>query len=647
MHQDTHEALNVYKSMVLARKCDEYERSLIRTGISRFQIGGSGSESTAYLRFGTTHEDQFYLHWRDRALRIALGIEVTQLAKAFFGLYGIEGCDKNLTCHESNHGRSVFPITTPTASHCLPACGAAMSKKEESPTSITICSLGDGGSRQGEFAEAVAFSQEKSLPILWVIVDNSYAISTSTIGKTAIDLEMVPSSICHDIDAQDTEETIPNIKEIIQYVRKRSKPQIIRLKVPRLQGHTSHDDETQYRSEQHRNSELKRDPIVRYKNWLLNNQAISEDKLVLMEQDAHAEVKQAYDNAHAKWGNTDGKLTKEFREIGSRLTAAHKAQRISDAVNESLKDILSKDQKALLIGEDIEDPLGGVFRLTKTLSTKFPGRVQNTPLAEATILGVALGRATTGKTTIAEIQFMDFLSPGWNQLTTNIVSQAWRTDGVWPSPVIIYAVAGAYSPGAGMFHSQVNASLLTRNEGLVVVYPSSPNDVMRVFQNAHASNTPTFILLPKARLWERQEQTPAPMQDFSPTLVCSGSDLTIVTWGNGVAISKEALRLVDDISIDLIDLCYLNPLDLDYIANSVCKTKRLLVVDEDVDNCSLGGHIIQTMCTNTRAWESLCTPPRLLARKSQYIPTNEADEKSILPFPNDVAAAIRDIMNNK
>ncbi len=253
------------------------------------------------------------------------------------------------------------------------------------------------------------------------------------------------------------------------------------------------------------------------------------------------------------WQESLGPSSKSFAV--SSTGPIQSAVRIVDAVKESLAEILESDRDSLLLGEDVADPLGGVFRLTKGLSSRFPGQVMNSPLAEATIIGVAHGRASCGHLTIAEIQFVDFLAPGWNQLTTNVASQSWRTDHTWQTPVILYAVAGAYSPGAGMFHSQVNAAALCHQQDLIVAYPSCPGDVRRVFKNAKVNRCPTFILLPKARLWDRVESNCDPVSDYSARLLQSGNDVTLVSWGNGIAISKAALSSLKGIAVELIDLC--------------------------------------------------------------------------------------------
>lgn len=636
--------VRTYQHMRLARECDEYELMLIRHGVMRFHIGGSGSETSALLGLFLNPGDQCHLHWRDRALRMSRGVRLNQIAATFFGLPGNEGGNRNLSCHESSRDHSVFPIATPTASQCLPACGAAMALKDKSPTNITICSVGDGSTRQGEFLEAIAFSIEYSLPIVWLIVDNGYAISTKTNGSTAMDLKIVPADLCSELDGHNIDDAVVHFKQVVAQVREHSRPRIIRMRVPRLYGHTSHDDHRIYRTQAEIESEKSRDPLPRFRQWLATTQEVLETELLEIEETSASDVKRAYEAARSQWTNQDGMITRTFRELGRNSSPS--GERISDAVRDALDAILSVDRNSMILGEDIADPFGGVFRLTKGLSNKYPGRVINSPLAEATIIGVACGRATSGLRTIAEIQFMDFLAPGWNQLTTNVASQMWRTDSSWDLPLILYTVAGAYTPGSGMFHSQVNASLLVQNRDLVVAYPSSPEDVRRVFANASVSNHPTFVLLPKARLWDRQNQSIAQAKGFSAMIRRRGTQATVVTWGNGVAVCERALEQLEGAAVELIDLCYLSPLDVQSVHESVQRTGRLLVVDEDVPECSVGSDVISRVVTDPTSWSSLKKSPILLARKSQYVPTNESEELAMLPFPSDVVDAVRALLKD-
>jgi len=640
--------LKTYEFMRTARECDDYEIELIRQGTERLQVGGRGAEISALASIFTKPGDTFHLHWRDRALRLAAGIDLNSMVNCFFGLETENSTDRHLVNHDFDRNQSVYPLITPVSSHCLPTCGVASTHSIASGNNVSICSLGDGSTRQGEFLEAVLYSIEHHLPILWLIIDNQYAISTPTNGRTALDLPIGLSyRIAH---GHCIEECACAFYESLNEIRLTSSPRIIRLFVPRLGGHTSHDNQTLYRSKEQITSSISLDPLSHFRYWIVQNQLITDVQLEKLDGQIRDKVRDTYDYANKAWQLKSGDLQISFRSLGTPnegLSNDNRTDRIADATRSMLDQILTDDYESLLIGEDVEDPLGGVFRLTQGLSTKHKGRVTNSPLAEATILGVAYGRALAGKRTIAEIQFMDFLVPGWNQLVSNICSHHWRTMEKWPLPLIIYTVAGAYSPGEGMFHSHVNASLLARNRDLIVAYPSHAFDVRRVFCNALISEKPTFIMLPKARLWDRQSQLSSPPIAFSSSGRCIGKDVTIVSWGNGVVVAEHAIKLNPAISVELIDLCYLNPLDIDTIRKSVIKTGRLIVIDEDVPEISVGSDLISRIVTHGDCWSHLKNPPRLIARKSQYMTTSEIGERTTLPFPDEIAFEVAEMVKGR
>jgi 2-oxoisovalerate dehydrogenase E1 component len=238
--------LRAYEPMRTARECDDYEIELIRQGTARLQVGGRGAEISALASLFTRKGDTFHLHWRDRAMRLAVGIDLKSMVDCFFGLETENSTDRHLVNHDFDRDLSVYPIVTPVPSHCLPTCGVASTLTLVGGNHVSICSLGDGSTRQGEFLEAVTYSLENRQPILWLIIDNQYAISTPTKGRTALDL-LIGSS-CRTVQGQCIVDCLRAFNESLREIRETSTPRIIRLYVPRLGGHTSHDNETLYRS---------------------------------------------------------------------------------------------------------------------------------------------------------------------------------------------------------------------------------------------------------------------------------------------------------------------------------------------------------------------------------------------------------------
>ena len=298
----------------------------------------------------------------------------------------------------------------------------------------------------------------------------------------------------------------------------------------------------------------------------------------------------------------------------------------------------------MIFGEDIEDPKGGVFRLTQKLSTEFPKQVFNSPLAESTILGVACGLAAYGKRPVFELQFIDFIYPGFNQLVTNISNLRWRSFGNWKCPAVIYAPYGAYLPGGSLWHSQANESALAHYPGLNVVIPSSPADAAGLLWSAMHGEDPVIFLIPKHLLWAEHEYSEpiraVPLGEAHK--LRDGSDVTLVAWGNTVEKSLEALQKIDnEISVELIDLRSIVPWDKAAIEESVRKTHRLVVVQEDTENCSVGQMLISHITGVPELWNEMISPPILVSKANVMIGYNPIYEYAALPDVERIVSAIQ------
>jgi 2-oxoisovalerate dehydrogenase E1 component len=318
-----------------------------------------------------------------------------------------------------------------------------------------------------------------------------------------------------------------------------------------------------------------------------------------------------------------------------------------DALNHVFKVALEKDKRIVFFGEDIEDPKGGVFKLTDGLSTAYPDRVFNSPLAEATIVGVACGLACYGMRPVFELQFIDFVGPGWSQLVNNIATIRWRSFGEWPCPLVIYAPYGAYLPGGSLWHSQANEAPIAHFPGIRVMIPSNPQDAAAMMWTAMAADDPTVFLIPK-HLFRMQIDTPeeVPAVGFGEAKVIrEGDDLTIVTWGNCTEQALEAAeQLNGDVSCEIIDVRSIVPFDFETVAASLEKTGRLVVVQEDSETCSFGQTIIQKVASDERTWGSLYSAPQLVSKPDVHIGFNPIYEYAALPDTERVVAACRKVM---
>ena len=318
--------------------------------------------------------------------------------------------------------------------------------------------------------------------------------------------------------------------------------------------------------------------------------------------------------------------------------------RIGDTVNQTLRLGLKEDPRRVIFGEDVEDPKGGVFRLTQKLSTEFPKQVFNSPLAESTILGVACGLAAYGRRPVFELQFIDFIYPGFNQLVTNISTLRWRTFGNWKCPAVIYAPYGAYLPGGSLWHSQANESALAHYPGLTVVIPSTPEDAAGLLWTAMHAEDPVLFLIPKHMFWaERESKEPVRAVPFGQARKFqSGSDVTVVAWGNTVEKSLEAIaKIGNEVSVELFDLRSIVPWDKKAIEESVRKTGRLVVVQEDTENCSVGQMIITHIASQADLWSEMVSPPILVSKTNVMIGYNPIYEYAALPDVERIVAAIR------
>jgi 2-oxoisovalerate dehydrogenase E1 component len=415
----------------------------------------------------------------------------------------------------------------------------------------------------------------------------------------------------------------------------------------RLSSHTSSDDQKLYRSEEELRGLEKFDPLKQWKDQLIEEGIITAEEFTKLDSEIKERIRREYAEAEKAEDPSPNELlanvTKPPPKIDKEILPPGK-YRIGDTVNKTLRAGLEEDPRQILFGEDIEDPKGGVFRLTQKLSTEFPKQVFNSPLAESTILGVACGLAAYGKRPVFELQFIDFLYPGFNQLVTNISNLRWRSSGNWKCPAVIYAPYGAYLPGGSLWHSQANESALAHYPGLNIVIPSTPADAAGLLWTAMHTEDPVIFLIPKHLLWAEHEY-PQPIRavPFGRARQCTnGSDVTVVAWGNTIEKSLEAITKIDnDTNVDLIDLRSIVPWDKVAVEKSVRKTHRLVVVQEDTENCSVGQMIISHVTSTPELWNEMVSPPMLVSKDNVMIGYNPIYEYAALPDVERIVAAIK------
>ena len=434
--------------------------------------------------------------------------------------------------------------------------------------------------------------------------------------------------------------------EAFEKIRAGGGPFFFWIRMERLSSHTSTDDQKLYRSAEELQTLEESDPLKCWKDQLIEEGAIAPEEFAKLDNDVKERIRREYAEAEKAEDPSPNELlanvSKSAPKLNNEILPPGK-YRIGDTVNKTLRAGLEDDSRRILFGEDIEDPKGGVFRLTQKLSTEFSKQVFNSPLAESTILGVACGLAAYGKRPVFELQFIDFIYPGFNQLVTNISNLRWRSFGNWKCPAVIYAPYGAYLPGGSLWHSQANESALAHYPGLNIVIPSTPADAAGLLWTAMHGEDPVIFLIPKHLLWAEHEYTEpiraVPLGEAH--MLRSGSDVTLVAWGNTMEKSLEALEKIGDkIRVELIDLRSIVPWDKATIEESVRKTRRLVVVQEDTENCSVGQMLISHIASKPELWNEMISPPILISKANVMIGYNPIYEYSALPDVEQIIAAV-------
>jgi 2-oxoisovalerate dehydrogenase E1 component len=646
--------------MLTARRVDELERQITNRGEAFFNVAGSGHESTAALPLHLTVDDWLHCHYRDKALLIARGLP----PRTFFD---------NLYCKDrsNSHGRRmagfcsdpslhVLSMVTPVANHALQAVGVAAAVKDEDTAPIVYCGIGDGGTQQGEFLEACSEAVRSALPVLFVAQNNHWAISTTTKGRTFFSLPNGRSDYflgmpIRFVDGRHAALAYEEFGNVVAEIRQTRKPAVIVFDVERLTSHTNADDHTIYRDPADiEESRRTGDPIPIFEQWLLAH-GWSQAELEQVQGSVEAEVAAAEEEAAS--GSDPDPVFDAKRPLNIELTHPSRERRgtgdglqlnMRDAMREVLRDHLARDPRVVMFGQDIEDPKGDVFGVTKGLSTAFPGRVLNSALTESTIIGTAIGRALAGERPVAFIQFADFLPPGYNQLTTELATLYWRTAGQWTAPVIVMIACGGYRPGLGPYHAQTLESVVAHAPGLDVFMPSTASDAAGLLNAAFQSERPTVFLYPKSLLNNPVLTTSADVdRQFTPIgtarKVKAGRDITLVGWGNTVSLCMRAAEALDKVGIEpeVLDLRCISPWDRHAVLTSAEKTARLLVVHEDNHTCGLGGEILATIAQQTRVPVAM----RRVTRMDTHIPCNFANQIEVMPSFQRVLRTAAELLN--
>ncbi|MCC7230700.1 MAG: hypothetical protein IT203_09935 [Fimbriimonadaceae bacterium] len=638
--------LDYLRLMMLSREGDRREGILLRQSKGWFQVSGMGHEAVGAFCYALNEDDFLFPYYRDRAMMLARGLSNYDLALAYFAKRSSSSGGRQMPGHFSCREHNVFSVCTPTGGSLIPACGAAWGIKLSGTGNLCIASVGDAASRQGEFYEALAFAEQEKLPVIFVVEDNKYGISTPTDKFLPFNIGVINPDIIVKIDARHPEIVREAGLTAAAKARAGDGPTLFWCDLDRLSSHTSSDDHRVYRKLEDIEEMTHRDPIRLLKEELIAAGELSEAEFNRMQEEVTQQVDEDYlraekeqdplaeETLHYSYGDVQPAEAPPIQPGRQTMVAS---------INQTFRKALENDPKIVFFGEDIEDPKGGVFGLTKGLSESFPNQVFNSPLAEATIMGAAIGMASMGMKPVFELQFVDFMAPGWNQITSNMSTLRWRTFGTWKCPCVIYAPYGAYLPGGSLWHSQANEAYLAHTPGIKIAIPSTPEDAAGLLWTAIHGDDPHFVLIPK-HIFRKQMDVAnvEPVPFGKARIVREGADVTLVSWGNCLELAEEAAtKLAGECSVEIIDLRSIVPCDYETITKSVEKTGRLVVVHEDNRTGGFGQTVIAEMTGVPDRWNLFLSPPQLVARDDVHIGYNPIYEYAALPDLNQVIDAIR------
>lgn len=609
-------------------------------------------------------KDWAFPYYRDRAFAIGLGCPLEEIFAAFLARdIPTHSGGRMMLDHFSDKSRNIPCQSSVVGSQFLQAVGLAKGLSlSEQQGGVVYVSAGDGATSQGDFHEALNFSSIHKLPVVFVIQDNGWAISTpsyeQTSGGCSSNIAKGHQSInLKVVNGHEYENIAKTLSETIYKTRETLSPSCIIAKVPRLAPHTISDDPKKYRDEKTEEDERKRDPLIHLEKWMIEKKYFTEKELLEIKNEIKKEVDLAAKAAELlsppKKESATTKLYKEF-EIEEYYRVDDKKNKIvmMDGLNKALVEEMQRDPGVIVFGQDVAKGKGGVFGISRDLTAKFgERRCFNTPLAESTIIGIAIGLALDGiHKPVGEIQFSDYSWTGMNQLVNELSSIYYRSNGMWNCPVVIRMTYGGYIQG-GPYHSQSIESVFIHTPGLKVVVPSNASDAKMLLKAAIRDPNPVVFLEHKALyrqkiFCEREEPSSDSILSFGKAnIVKEGKDLTLIAWGMMVPMSFELAKELEkeNIFVEIIDLRTLVPLDFESIINSIKKTAKVLIVEEAVKTLGFGAEISARIAEE--GFHYLDAPVMRVAAKDFPIPFAKELENEILPQKEDIKIKIIELIN--
>ena len=707
------EMVEIYRLMYLSRRLDDREILLKRQQKIFFQVSGAGHEALQVgaglaLRPGY---DWFFPYYRDRALCLAIGVTPTDMLLQAVGAATDEASGgRQMPTHWSSRKLNIVSTSSSTTTQLLHAVGCAeagryFSRHPEAADKVegdyrafrdvtfhgdevVLTCLGEGSTSQGEFWEALNTASNQKLPVIFCVEDNGYAISVPVEvntpgGNISRLVANFPNFHFAEIDGTDAETCLRAFQVAADYCRAGHGPAFVHGHCVRPYSHSLSDDDKLYRSAAERNADAMRDPLARMQMRLLREGILSAEQINELEKSLDREASEAADRALEAPLPAVADITKHvysedldptrasFATEQTRAAAVEPGKpaggkgaapkTMADLINVCLRDEMRRDPRIIVYGEDVadasrEDALsevkgkGGVFKLTSGLQTEFGSeRVFNSPLAEANIVGRAVGYAVRGMKPVVEIQFFDYIWPAMHQIHNELALMRWRSNGAWASPAVIRVPIGGYLTGGAIYHSQSGESIFTHIPGLRVVFPSNALDANGLLRTAIRCDDPVLFFEHKRLYRETYGRAPYPGPDFAipfgkARIVRPGAHITLITYGAVVTRALQAAQLAQrqhGIDVEILDLRTLNPYDWEAITASVRKTSRVIVAHEDMLSWGYGAEIAARIADEL--FEDLDAPVKRVGAMDTFVAYQPVLEDAILPQPETILKAILDL----
>lgn len=679
---------NVYVS----RKTDDAEISMKKQNKAFFQISGAGHEGilSAVAKVLKPKHDYFIPYYRDRALCLGLGVTPYEMLCQANGNTGDTASHgRQMPAHWGNVKLNIVSKSSCTGTQFLQACGVAEAglhlkkmKLKDSPVyhdqEIVYTSCGDGTTSQGEFWEGLTTACVNKLPVLFMVEDNGYAISTPTWiqtpgGSISKALENFPGLKIFTCDGNCPVESYDTMVEVEKYMRQGKGPALVHATVTRPYSHSLSDDHGFYRTKEDLADEATRDVFNSFPKFLTETGLMTSEEVKTALDEASKEVKDAMKEAlETAWPSPDTYMDHLYSPDVDPTSPEFETQAnlqgkedipLASAINMTLKSEIKKNPLMMVFGEDVADftevekydnpelkGKGGVFKVTHGVQKAAkPGQVFNSPLAEANIIGRAIGMAMRGLKPVVEIQFFDYIWTAYMQLKNEMGTTRYRSGGDFKCPMVVRVPIGGYLRGGAMYHSQSGESLFTHTPGIRVVYPSNALDAIGLLRTAIRCDDPVMFLEHKHLYYQGYNRTADPGEDFmipfgKARVVKEGKDATIVCWGALVQKSVDAAKELEKegYSVEILDARTIAPFDYEAVYKSLKKTHRLLICHEEHKTSGYAGEIAARV--NEECFEALDAPILRVASKDTHVAYCPDLEEVILPQTSDVAAALRKLL---